>query len=166
MTQTEQSNNLDPSLFPFSTEESINDLLIDIPRSNCYIEKFKSIKSENPSDLIMVHLNICSIKTKIQFADELLNLNEIDILFISETFLDEDTPTSFYKNINYQTPLRRDRHKHGSGLLIFIRKGYHVKEIDKSTNQSPSQWASTTKNTISSQAINHRMKRMRHSFAI
>jgi hypothetical protein len=80
----------------------------------------------------VLHINICSIKTKIQFIDTILNTKNVDVLLMSETFLDEDTPTSFYKNVNYNIPLRRDRTKHGSGLLIFIRKGYTIKEVESS----------------------------------
>ncbi len=74
-----------------------------------YIDKINKMKSTHPSNLIILHINICSVRTKIQFIDEILSTKNVDVLFISETFLDEDTPVSFYKNVNYNIPLRRDR---------------------------------------------------------
>jgi hypothetical protein len=44
-----------------------------------------------------------------QHVDKILKTKKVDVLFVSETFLDEDTPVSFYKNHDYQLPLRLDR---------------------------------------------------------
>jgi hypothetical protein len=105
------------------------DELVPLP---CYIDKIKKMKSTHPSNLMILHINICSIRTKIQFIDEILLTKNVDVLFISETFLDEDTSVSFYKNVNYNLSLRRDRGKHGGGFLVYVRKGYTVREAEKS----------------------------------
>jgi hypothetical protein len=67
-----------------------------------------------------------------QYIDQILMTKNVDVLVVSETFLDEDTPASFYKNIDYCKPLRRDRGKLGGGLLVYVRLGYKIEEIEKS----------------------------------
>ena len=47
-----------------------------------------------------------------------------DILVVVETKLNNDIPTENLIVENYQTPLRRDRHEHGGGLMQFNRNGF------------------------------------------
>ncbi len=122
----------DLAVLPFFDEANLNDSLSNVPRLNRHLDKIKRLKQLHPNNLLVLHINICSVKTKMQFLDEILRTKIVDVLFVSETFLDEDTPASFYKNVDYNIPLRRDRHKHGGGLLVFVRKGYAVKEVEKS----------------------------------
>ena len=83
-------------------------------------------------NLIVLQINIHSIKTKMQYVDSILMAKNVDVLCVSETFLDEDTPPSFYKNANYNKPLRRDRGKLGGGLLVYVRLGFKIEEIERS----------------------------------
>lgn len=101
-------------------------------RFDRYLDNINKLKDQHPSNLIILHINICSITTKFQFVEAILNTKNVDILFVSETFLDEDTPESKFRNIYYNTTLRRDRTKRGGGLFVFIRKGYVVREIERS----------------------------------
>ncbi len=149
-THTNRFHN-DLHVLPFFNEADISDALVHVPRVNRYIKKIKRLKSAHPNNLLVLHINICSIRTKMQFIDEILKLKIVDVLFINETFLDDDTPGSFYKNINY-VQLRRDRDqgdedKQGGGLLIFARKGYMVKEAEKSPDFESIAFTITVKST-------------------
>ncbi len=123
---------VDLAELPFFNEININSALIDVPRFDRYLDNIKQLKDQHPNNMVILHINICSIMTKFQFVEAILNTKNVDVLFVSETFLDEHTPESKFKNIHYNMPLRRDRTKHGGGLLVYVRKGYVVEEIERS----------------------------------
>jgi phage FluMu protein Com len=77
---------------PFFNETNINSVLIDVPRFDRYLKNIKQLKDRHPNNLIVLQINICSIRTKIQFIDGILKTKNVDVLLVSETFLDEDTP--------------------------------------------------------------------------
>ena len=56
----------------------------------------------------MAHLNINSIRNKIELLSEAVTGN-IDILMISETKIDESFPTSQFIISGFSSPLRLDR---------------------------------------------------------
>ena len=48
--------------------------------------------------------------------------NEIDILMISETKIDNSFPISQFTMTGYSIPFRLDRTSHGGGILLFVRE--------------------------------------------
>ena len=70
------------------------------------------VRIENPSRIIFGQININSIRNKF---DLLMNIikNEIDILMISETKIDNSFPVSQFTMTVYSIPFRLDRTSHG-----------------------------------------------------
>ena len=52
-------------------------------------------------------------------------------MVISETKLDESFPNSQFKLNGYEVRARRDRHKHGGGLMEFVRQDFICKRLKK-----------------------------------
>ena len=50
----------------------------------------------------------------------LMVAEEIDILMITETKLDDSFPASQFSIQDFRTPLRIDRNKNGGGILLYI----------------------------------------------
>ena len=78
--------------------------------------------------IIIGHLNINFIRYKIEFLKELIG-NNIDILLVSETKLNETFPTSQFLMDEFQVPLSLDRNGGGGGLLLFYRDHIPCKKI-------------------------------------
>ena len=55
--------------------------------------------------------------------------NEIDILMISETKIDNSFPISQFTMTGYSIPFRLDRTSHGGGILLFVREDIPCKII-------------------------------------
>ena len=79
------------------------------------------VRIENPSRIIFGQININSIRNKF---DLLMNIikNEIDILMISETKIDNSFPISQFTMTGYSIPFRLDRASHGCGIILFVRE--------------------------------------------
>ena len=93
----------------------------------------KEIKLTNHEKIIISHLNINSIRYKIEFLKELIG-NNIDILLVSETKLNETFPTSQFLMGEFQVPPRLDRNGNGGGLLLFYRDHIPCKKIELDFN--------------------------------
>ena len=74
------------------------------------------------SSIKLIHLNVNSIINKLYDIDQILSSNQVDVLMLSETKLDDEIPNSFYQNNNY-FKLRLDRNSKGGGLLVFFKNG-------------------------------------------
>ena len=81
-------------------------------------ETFRKLKSDNPNKISIGHLNINSIRNKVEFLKELIGVN-VDIFLISETKLNVTFPTGQFLINGYQLPLRFDRNGNGGGLLVY-----------------------------------------------
>ena len=73
-------------------------------------------------------LNVNSLRNKIGAVQELIT-NNIDICLLSETKIDESFPNQQFNISNYKT-FRRDRNKHGGGLLFYINENIPCKLIN------------------------------------
>ena len=54
--------------------------------------------------------------------------DDIDILIISETKLDESSPTNQFQIDGYMPPIRADRNRHGRGLMIYLLEKVYLLE--------------------------------------
>ena len=68
----------------------------------------KAIHLKNVNKLIIAHLNINSLRNKFEFPISLIKDN-IDVLMISETKLDESFPTSQFMINGFSAPFRLAR---------------------------------------------------------
>ena len=80
---------------------------------------------------LITYLNINSLRNKVIDLGEILKDLPLDYIVISETKLDESFPNSQFKLNGYEVRARRDRHKHGSGLIEFVRQGFICKRLKK-----------------------------------
>ena len=80
----------------------------------------KEYRLKNTNKVILAHLNINSIRNKFSSLKELVSDN-IDVLVIEETKLDETFPEKAFMIPGYKKPFRKDRNSYGGGILVFIR---------------------------------------------
>ena len=81
----------------------------------------QEMKSKFPDKLIMGHLNINSIRNKLD-ALPLIVKNNVHILMISETKLDDSFLTAQFLLNSFSEPYRLDRNSKAGGILSYIRK--------------------------------------------
>ena len=82
----------------------------------------RNVRLKNLDNIIIGHLNINSVRHKIIVLKSMTEDN-IDILVISETKLDNSFPTHQFNIDGYDPPHRLDRDKDGGGLLVYFRTG-------------------------------------------
>ena len=76
----------------------------------------------------IAYLNIHSLRNKVIDLGENLTDLPLDYLVISKTKLD-GFPNSQFKLNGYEDRARRDRNKHGSGVIEFFRPGFICKRL-------------------------------------
>ena len=87
----------------------------------------RGLKAKNADRPIIAHLNINFLESKFEPLKSMIKDN-IDILFISETKLDETFPLGQFQIDGYRS-VRLDRDNHGGGILFFIRDDLPCKEL-------------------------------------
>ena len=80
----------------------------------------ENIRSKNPNRLIMVQLNINSLRYKFDSLVETLHSN-VDILLITESKIDSSFPTAQFKIEGY-TVYRLDRNSNGRCIPLYVRE--------------------------------------------
>ena len=80
-----------------ATENDINDAK----------KGLKEIKINSPDKLILGHLNINSVRNKFEALTYIID-NNIDLLLISETKLDDSFPTAQFQMKGFSVPYRYD----------------------------------------------------------
>ena len=81
----------------------------------------KAIRLKNVNKPMIAHLNINSLRNKFEF---LISLSEdnLDVLMISETKLDESFPTNQFMINGFSAPFRLDLNDKGGGIILYIRE--------------------------------------------
>ena len=74
----------------------------------------------------MGHLNINSVRNKFEALTYIVD-NNIDLLLISETKLDDSFPTAQFQMKGFGVPCRYGRNGKGGGLLLYIREDIQSK---------------------------------------
>jgi hypothetical protein len=126
---------LDETFMEFNhlTETEVPLIMSHVRVDPCYGYFIDDItKSYKNGKFNLIHLNINSLHPKISEVNDILKLNLFEFFSINETKLDASKPAGFYKNNRYNI-IRRDR-CHGStdlatkggGIIIFIKKQYHI----------------------------------------
>ena len=73
-----------------------------------------------PSNVIIGHLNINSIRNKFELLSFLID-GKVDIFLISETKIDGTFPTSQFLMSGYSNVYRLDRNNKGGGICILLK---------------------------------------------
>ena len=96
------------------------------PHSNCL---------GSSSRLSCVLFNARSIVNKVLDLQVMINSSDLDIVIITETYLDSCILDSEIINTNKYTIFRHDRNRHGGGVMIIVRDGISV--INRSDLEVP-----------------------------
>ena len=87
------------------------------------------LKTKNADRPVICQLNINSIAQKFQYLESLIKEN-VDLLMVSETNVDDTFPTEQFKIEGYSNPIGLDRNRHGGGLMIlFLRDDIRCHEL-------------------------------------
>ena len=99
----------------------------DIQFSDDISENINNVRICNPKKIIIGHLNINSIRNKIDELKEIIR--GIDIFAVTESKLDDSFPISQFNVDGFREPFRKDRSIHGGGILVYIRADIPCKLI-------------------------------------
>ena len=95
----------------------------------------RSLRLKNLNRIIIGHLNINSIRYKFDALKNLIKDN-IDILVVSETKIDESFPDSQFYIDGYNIPFRLDRTCDGGGVLVYFRSDIPCKLLKSNLPQN------------------------------
>ena len=112
-----ENNNLNTS----STDDKCDD------NSNP-LRKLRDLALKNLGKIIIGHLNINSVRNKINVLKAMTGDN-IDILVISETKIDNSFTTNQFSIDGHNLPHRLDRNQDGGGLLVYFRTGIPSRKL-------------------------------------
>ena len=79
----------------------------------------RALRKKNLNKLIIAHLNVNSLRNKLEFLKEQIQDN-IDILMISETKIDASFPIGQFLLNVYSTSFRLDCNTHGGGIVFNV----------------------------------------------
>ena len=80
-------------------------------------EAFKDIPISNLNKFIFDHLNINSLRNKLDLLSEQVK-GSIDILMVSETKLDDSFPEGQFLMEGFYSPFRFDHNRNGGGIML------------------------------------------------
>ena len=85
----------------------------------------------NASTLTICHVNINSITSpgRLDELQQFTDTNNIDILTLSETKLDDNVHPSLFHIQNFQTPFTRHRNRRGGGTAIYTRTNIPTRRL-------------------------------------
>ena len=85
------------------------------------------------------YLNINGLRNKIVDLKKIILELSLDYLVLSETKINQSFPTAQFYIKGYEVRARRDRDKHGGGLIEFVKNGFISKRFKEyETKQSES----------------------------
>ena len=90
----------------------------------------KTCKLNNVNRITIDHININSLRNKFDALTE-ISKNNIDILMISETKIDDSFPLDRFIIDGYASPFRIDRST-GGGIIIYVREDIPSKRLEDS----------------------------------
>ena len=94
----------------------------------------KALCLRNFNKLIIAHLNINSLRKKFEFLISLIKDN-IDVLMISETKLDQSFPTDQLMINGFIAPFRLDRNDKGGGVILYIKEDIQSRLVSTKSSQ-------------------------------
>ena len=135
------NNNINPPISTIIPETYISDEVLQPSRSidleeslvsandNLdWFEKIKQLKQRNPTNLTCSYLNINSIRNKFDNLFDMIDQN-IDIICLAETKLDNSFPSARFQVPGYSSPYRLDINSKSGGLLVYIKDTIPSKEL-------------------------------------
>ena len=99
-----------------STEEGYKSNSETVVNNVDYNVDLRSFRKENLNEIIVAHLNINSLRNKLEFLIQQVDGN-IDIITISETKLDESFPICQFLIKGFSNPFQLGRNCNGGGIF-------------------------------------------------
>ena len=97
-----------------------NHIKSDKEKDNPQNINLKSLREENPNRLVFLQININSVKNKFQFLASQI-INNVDVLVVSETELDDSFPTVQFLLHGFSKPYRLDRSSNDDRILLCVK---------------------------------------------
>ena len=94
-----------------------------------------TLPANNTHRLIFAHLNIDSMRNKFPALQTIIQ-NNIDILVLTESKLNNSFSTAISTLQGYHAPIRLDRNIHGGGIIIYIRANIPHRTLGKLTSNT------------------------------
>ena len=91
-----------------------------------------NLKLRNLNRLIFGQININCIRNKFELLFSLVS-NNIDVLLISETKIDNTFPVSQFCVPGYSVPFRLDRTGNGGGIMLYVKEHIPCRMLSKFT---------------------------------
>ena len=88
----------------------------------------KKLRLRNIGRLTIGYLNINSIRNKFDPLRETVSQN-LDILIVAETKIDDSFPKEQFYIEGYADPLRLDRNGEGGGLLVYVKSDITMRQL-------------------------------------
>ena len=107
------------------TLDAITDLSTNFDITN---NSLKTLRLNNPKNVIFSYLNINSIRNKMGSLREVV-MENVDILAIAETKIDESFPTAQFLLVGYHSPYRLDKSPKSGGILVYVKSSILVSNI-------------------------------------
>ena len=111
------------------------------------------VQKQTQHKLTIAHININSITTvtKIDELNQFVQANDVKVLALSETKLDDTVDSSLYKIKDFHAPMTRNRNRHGGGVAIYVPASLPFQRMTQlETNDVEGVWAKikTTRFTL------------------
>ena len=90
------------------------------PSYDDLFQELNSVRMSCPKNIMISHININSVRNKFHELSDLFIRSLVDILFISETKLDQSFRQAPFEVTGYKS-YRKDRSSHGGGILAYVR---------------------------------------------
>ena len=103
---------------------------INVTTPNLLFE-IKKLRIRNPNKIIIGNLNINSLINKFEQLKNIIIMQHIDILVLTETKLADTFPTAKFLVNGFSEPYRLDRNRKGGGNMVYIREDIPTKLLDK-----------------------------------
>ena len=114
------------------SENPLSDPII-IDENTYDFRGIKDLRNQNPFRVIIGHININSIRNKFEPLVSFIN-NNLDILMISETKIDDAFPDSQFLIEGFSVPYTLDCTAKGGRILLYIRENIPSKCIKKKSH--------------------------------
>ena len=102
--------------------------LPDTPDDSDAKSALKKLRLNNIGRLTIGYLNINSIRNKFDALKEIVSQN-LDILMVAETKIDDPFPREKFHFEGYADPLRLDRNCEGGGLLVYVKSDITTRQL-------------------------------------
>ena len=94
------------------------------------MKNLNNVRKDNVNNVIIACLNINSLANKFDQLTTVINDN-IDILVLVETKIDDTFPESQFFINGFSKPYRIDRNRNGGGVMIYVRQDIPSKRLSK-----------------------------------